>query len=193
MCAKSCLTFHIPMGHSLPGSYVHGILQAKILKWVTIYFWGSSPLRTWTCISCISCIGDWILGFFTPEPPEKPQRRGDCHKSGDKTKSRISMYTWNRCASSQTCRTFKAPDSACANRKHFELRRLSRTMDYTPSRTTIAIIIAIESCIYWKSLTPPEELWGAELVHRTQTVNSKRLLEKALVWTSFRGTSASTE
>ena len=31
-----------PMDYSLPGSSVHGILQARILEWVTIsFFWGS--------------------------------------------------------------------------------------------------------------------------------------------------------
>ena len=28
-----CPTIHDPMNSSLPGSYVHGILQAKILEW----------------------------------------------------------------------------------------------------------------------------------------------------------------
>ena len=37
MCAKSlqsCLTLCHPMDCSLPGSSVHGILQARILEWV---------------------------------------------------------------------------------------------------------------------------------------------------------------
>ena len=37
---------------SLPGFSVHGILQARILEWVTISFsWGSSWLRDWTQVS----------------------------------------------------------------------------------------------------------------------------------------------
>ena len=35
---QSCLTFHAPMDHSPPGSSAHGILEARILKWVTIAF-----------------------------------------------------------------------------------------------------------------------------------------------------------
>ena len=31
---QSCLTLCNPMGCSLPGSSVHGILQASILEWV---------------------------------------------------------------------------------------------------------------------------------------------------------------
>ena len=34
--AQSCLPLFDPMGQSLPGSSVHGILQARILEWVTI-------------------------------------------------------------------------------------------------------------------------------------------------------------
>ena len=31
---QSCSTLCDPMDHSLPGSFVHGILQARILEWV---------------------------------------------------------------------------------------------------------------------------------------------------------------
>ena len=37
-----CLTFCNPMDCSLPGSSVHGILQARILEWVAIPFSGGS-------------------------------------------------------------------------------------------------------------------------------------------------------
>ena len=35
---QSCLTLCDTMDHGLPGSSVHGILQARILEWVVIYF-----------------------------------------------------------------------------------------------------------------------------------------------------------
>ena len=38
LATQSCPTLCDPMNCSLPGSSVHGILQAKILKWVTISF-----------------------------------------------------------------------------------------------------------------------------------------------------------
>ena len=62
-----------PMDCSLPGSSVHGISQAKILKWVAISFsrWSSQP-RDWTCISCI------VGRFFTTEPLGKPFYRYMC-------------------------------------------------------------------------------------------------------------------
>ena len=37
-----CPTFGDPMGYSLPDSSVHGILQARILEWVTIPFYRRS-------------------------------------------------------------------------------------------------------------------------------------------------------
>ena len=36
--AKSCLTLCDPMDYSLPGSSIHGILQAKVLEGVAIAF-----------------------------------------------------------------------------------------------------------------------------------------------------------
>ena len=36
--SQSCLTLCDPMDCSLPGSSVHGILQARILEWVAIPF-----------------------------------------------------------------------------------------------------------------------------------------------------------
>ena len=42
------------MDCSLPGCSVHGIIQERILEWVTIFFSrGSSWPRDWTCVSCI--------------------------------------------------------------------------------------------------------------------------------------------
>ena len=44
------------MDYSPPGSFVHGILQARILEWLAISFSkGSSQPRDWTCVSHISC------------------------------------------------------------------------------------------------------------------------------------------
>ena len=38
LVAQSCLIFCDPMEYSPPGYSVHGILQARILKWVAIFF-----------------------------------------------------------------------------------------------------------------------------------------------------------
>ena len=50
-----CLTLCDPMDWSLPGSSVHGLLQARILEWLAIPFSrGSSRPRDWTWVSCIA-------------------------------------------------------------------------------------------------------------------------------------------
>ena len=46
LVTQLCLTLCDPMDCSLPGSFVHGILQARILEWVAISFSrGSSQPR----------------------------------------------------------------------------------------------------------------------------------------------------
>ena len=50
-----------PMDCSAPDPFVHGIFPARILEWVVISFLGSSQPRDQTHISCVSCIGRWIL------------------------------------------------------------------------------------------------------------------------------------
>ena len=54
----SCPTLRDPMDGNPPGSSVRGILQARILKWVSMpSSQGSSKPRVQTCVSNISCIG----------------------------------------------------------------------------------------------------------------------------------------
>ena len=53
--AQSCATLCDPVDCSLPGSSLHGILQARILEWIAISFSrGSSRLRDQTQVSCIA-------------------------------------------------------------------------------------------------------------------------------------------
>ena len=71
--AQSCLTLCDPMDCSLPGSSLHGILQARILEWIAISFSrGSSRLRDQTQVSCIAG------GFFTIWATKEAEE----HKSG---------------------------------------------------------------------------------------------------------------
>ena len=58
---QSCLTLGNPLDCSVPGSSVHGILQARILHWVAmISSRESSWLRDWTQVTCLlQC--SWIL------------------------------------------------------------------------------------------------------------------------------------
>ena len=99
--AQSCLTLCDPVDCSLPSSSIHGILQARILEWVAISSSrGSSWPRDRTWVSRIGgrCFSLWATrkplqfpypgyipdpgieptsstlagGFFTTEPPGKP-------------------------------------------------------------------------------------------------------------------------
>ena len=64
-CRFSCVQLFDSMNCSPPDSFVHGILQAKILKSVAISFSrGSSWPRDQTHISWVSCIGRWVLYHF---------------------------------------------------------------------------------------------------------------------------------
>ena len=80
--SQSCPTLCNPMDYSLPGSSLHGILQARVLEWVAISFSrGSSQFRDQTGVSRIpgrhfnlwatreaaeiaSCLWVFILLFF---------------------------------------------------------------------------------------------------------------------------------
>ena len=68
MCAKSLqsyLTVCNPMDYSLPGSSVHGILQARILEWVVMpSFRGSNPR--------LLHLLHWQVGSLPLSPPGKP-------------------------------------------------------------------------------------------------------------------------
>ena len=65
LVAQLCRTLYDPMVCSLPGSSVHGILQARILEWVAIPFSrGSSRLRDWTqiCTLWADCLSSELSG-----------------------------------------------------------------------------------------------------------------------------------
>jgi len=66
---QSCLILCDPMDCSLPGSSVHGILQARTLEWVAI---SSSRGILLTQGSKLHLL-HWQVDSFTTEPPGKPQ------------------------------------------------------------------------------------------------------------------------
>ena len=67
--AKSCPILCDPMDYSLPGSAVHGILQARILQWVAIPSSRGSP-RDWTQVS--HTVGRFFNSWATREAPSTP-------------------------------------------------------------------------------------------------------------------------
>ena len=67
LVTQLCLTLCDPMGCSLTGSSVHGILQARILEWVAIpYSRGSFQPRDQTQSSALQ------TDSLPSEPPGKP-------------------------------------------------------------------------------------------------------------------------
>ena len=73
---QSCPAFCDPMDYSLPGYSVHGILQARILEWVTMpSSKGSSQPRDRTqgSNSHLLCLLHWQMCSLSLVPPGKPQ------------------------------------------------------------------------------------------------------------------------
>ena len=55
LVTQLCPTLRYPMDRNLPGSFVHGLLQARILEWVAIPFSRAfSRPRGQTQVSCIA-------------------------------------------------------------------------------------------------------------------------------------------
>ena len=76
LVTQLCLTFCDPKDYNLPGSSVHGILQARILEWVAITFSrGSSQPRHRTQVSHIA--GRFFTIWATREAPSFLQL---CHQ-----------------------------------------------------------------------------------------------------------------
>ena len=70
---QSCPILYYPMVCSLPGSSVHGILQARILEWVAIPFSrGPSQSRNRTWVPFLSC--RQIVYHLSSQGAPKPYR-----------------------------------------------------------------------------------------------------------------------
>ena len=80
LVAQLCPTLCDPLDCSLPGAFVHGILQWRILEWVAVSSSrGSSRLQDGTCVCRVSCnagrfFSHWTMGaeperesFSSPE------------------------------------------------------------------------------------------------------------------------------
>ena len=74
LVTQSCPTLCHSLDCSLPGSSVHGILQARILEWVAMPFSrGSSRPRNWTQVSCT--VGRFLTIWDTRETLTTVMRR----------------------------------------------------------------------------------------------------------------------
>ena len=68
VCVCSVMPDYLrPHGCNPPGSFVHGIFQARTLEWAAMSSSrGLSWSRDQTQVSCVSCIGRWILYCWHP-------------------------------------------------------------------------------------------------------------------------------
>ena len=66
---QSCLTLCDPVDCSLPGTSVHGILQARILEWVAVPFSNR-------------CLSDLLKNQEFPSSPGVSTRHSHCHDLG---------------------------------------------------------------------------------------------------------------
>ena len=82
LVAQLCLTLCDPMDCTLPGSSIHGILQARKLEWVAISF-PTSPASP-------ALVG----GFFTSAPTGKPMGTSCQHLLLTKIFEEIRTGTW---------------------------------------------------------------------------------------------------
>ena len=137
---QSCPTLCDPMDYSLPGSSIHGILQARVLEWVAFSFSRrSSRPRDWSWISHIvgRCFDIWA----TREAPSKRShtfRRGHTLFSGGwgggqvlplpfQTWEFSRHYTWNAGGS---CITYGQSRKQIAAFNWFNLKRIYQDVGY---------------------------------------------------------------
>ena len=80
-CVKLCLTLGNPMDCILPGSSVHGILQARILEWGCHFllqgiFWTQGSNLSLLCLLC------WEVDSLPLSHPGSPDRLPVCEGTG---------------------------------------------------------------------------------------------------------------
>ena len=103
--AQSCLTLRDPMDCSLPGSYIHGIFQARVLEWVAIAFSVSSHRDTQTHTQTYATAPAQRIGYDSAHA-HTPIR----HCSGAKSRTRLSSHAAAAAAKSlQSCPTLCDP------------------------------------------------------------------------------------
>ena len=100
LVALSCLIPWDPLNYSPSESSVHGIFQARILKWATISFSRvSSQPRDQTHVSCVSCIAGQ---FFTCWAIRKAQKYNRYHRQFSNIYQNFKCtYLWSNNSVSQ--------------------------------------------------------------------------------------------
>ena len=103
-----------PMGCSLPDSSIHGILQVRILEWVTIPFSrGSSRPRNQTPVFCIAgrFFTDWAISYkplvlWPGINPMSPALEGRFLTTGTPGKSRYVLIDRSTLSVAGACSNF---------------------------------------------------------------------------------------
>ena len=89
--------------YSLPGSSVHGIFQARILEWVAI---SSSEVSSWlrnqTRVSCVSCLGRWVLHLLSHRENPHIYKINLCVISETTLHMQLTEWYWRKILSSTT-------------------------------------------------------------------------------------------
>ena len=81
-----------PMACSLSASSVHGILQARMLEWVSISFSRRSPQpKDWTQISCI---GRWVLYYWATRAAQESSCCCCCCKVASVVSDSVQPDRW---------------------------------------------------------------------------------------------------
>ena len=105
VCSVMSDSFVTPMDCSPLGSSVLGILQQRILEQVAMSCSrGSSWSRDQTWLSCISCIGRWVL-YCLSHLGRRPQQRNSPQQKHDKCQATLCGRVILR--SQWTCRCWK--------------------------------------------------------------------------------------
>ena len=100
-----------PVDCSLPGSSVQGILQARVLEWVTMpSSKGSSRSRNWIYISCVS---HFAAGSLSIEPRGKPQIRVEGKNKRPWGLTRFSQHKTSRSVLRSVCFLISLQDLLC--------------------------------------------------------------------------------
>ena len=97
---QSCLTLCDPMDSSLPGSTIHGILQARILEWAVVpSSTGSSQSRDRNL--CLTMFPALAGRFFITGAPWKYPKQGRAQVIGVFVSQSLNILTHSQCSLSQ--------------------------------------------------------------------------------------------
>ena len=160
VCVHSvCPTLCGSIDCSPPGSSVHGIFRARILEPGAISFSrGASWCRDWTCISCVSCIGRWVLYHCTIWEALWPWAVN--LKLGNLPPAPLPS-----CLALHLCNSLRPSDAP------FPRFQLSLLLPLTDCRSRkVGSLQAELRCSRWPAWPPTEGEWGGD----TPSFRSKR-------------------